>query len=87
MTALGAAAFLRLLVFLTIHLCGDRIHTHFYDGTSHISDRYLWTLTLVTAQSALFNFQSLLLVIILMICTCTYIRAIAPSLIDRNKQG
>ncbi|EIN04184.1 transmembrane protein 167A, partial [Punctularia strigosozonata HHB-11173 SS5] len=37
--------------------------------------------------SALFNFQSLLLVIILTICTCTYIRAIAPSLIDKNKQG
>ncbi|EKM51375.1 uncharacterized protein PHACADRAFT_263465 [Phanerochaete carnosa HHB-10118-sp] len=38
-------------------------------------------------MSALFNFQSLLLVILLMICTCTYIRAVAPRLIDRNKQG
>ena len=38
-------------------------------------------------QSALFNFQSLLLVILLMICTCTYVRAVAPSLIDRNKEG
>ncbi|PFH49540.1 hypothetical protein AMATHDRAFT_147516, partial [Amanita thiersii Skay4041] len=37
--------------------------------------------------SALFNFQSLLLVVLLVICTCTYIRAVAPRLIDRNKQG
>lgn len=38
-------------------------------------------------QSALFNFQSLLLVILLLICTCTYVRAVAPRLIDRNKEG
>ncbi|GLB42838.1 hypothetical protein LshimejAT787_1202870 [Lyophyllum shimeji] len=38
-------------------------------------------------MSALFNFQSLLLVILLCICTCTYVRAVAPRLIDRNKQG
>ncbi|KAI3618031.1 transmembrane protein 167a [Moniliophthora roreri] len=38
-------------------------------------------------MSALFNFQSLLLVILLSICTCTYVRAIAPRLIDRNKEG
>ncbi|PWN48975.1 DUF1242-domain-containing protein [Violaceomyces palustris] len=38
-------------------------------------------------QSALFNFQSLLLVILLVICTCTYVRATAPALIDRNKTG
>jgi Protein of unknown function (DUF1242) len=38
-------------------------------------------------QSALFNFQSLLLVILLFICTCAYMRATAPGLIDRNKQG
>ncbi|KAH6902555.1 hypothetical protein BKA70DRAFT_1305956 [Coprinopsis sp. MPI-PUGE-AT-0042] len=38
-------------------------------------------------MSALFNFQSLLLVILLFICTCSYVRAIAPSLVDRNKHG
>ncbi|KAH7887203.1 DUF1242-domain-containing protein [Phlebopus sp. FC_14] len=38
-------------------------------------------------MSALFNFQSLLLVILLMICTCTYVRAVTPRLIDRNKEG
>ncbi|KAL9939648.1 hypothetical protein V8E36_001465 [Tilletia maclaganii] len=38
-------------------------------------------------MTALFNFQSLLLVILLTICTCTYVRASAPGLIDRNKQG
>ncbi|KAI0728953.1 DUF1242-domain-containing protein [Fomitopsis betulina] len=38
-------------------------------------------------MSALFNFQSLLLVILLMICTCTYVRAVAPRIVDRNKEG
>ncbi|KAH8554940.1 DUF1242-domain-containing protein [Umbelopsis sp. PMI_123] len=38
-------------------------------------------------MSAIFNFQSLLLVVLLLICTCSYIRAQAPSLMDRNKTG
>ncbi|KAF8147394.1 hypothetical protein B0H34DRAFT_756073 [Crassisporium funariophilum] len=38
-------------------------------------------------MSALFNFQSLLLVILLFICTCTYVRAVAPRLVDRNQVG
>ncbi|KIJ49909.1 hypothetical protein M422DRAFT_204459 [Sphaerobolus stellatus SS14] len=38
-------------------------------------------------MSALFNLPSLLLVILLMICTCSYVRSIAPNLIDRNKEG
>jgi hypothetical protein len=38
-------------------------------------------------QSALFNFQSLLIVILLTICTCAYIRGQMPSLLDRNKTG
>uniref|UniRef100_A0A914HA78 Elongin-C n=1 Tax=Globodera rostochiensis TaxID=31243 RepID=A0A914HA78_GLORO len=37
--------------------------------------------------SALFNFQSLITVLLLLICTCAYLRAIVPRLIDRNKQG
>ncbi len=44
-------------------------------------------LTPSPTQSALFNFQSLLLVLLLLICTCTYIRGTAPALIDRNKDG
>ncbi|GIX74180.1 hypothetical protein CDAR_581742 [Caerostris darwini] len=38
-------------------------------------------------MSALFNFQSLLTVVLLLICTCAYIRGLAPSLLDRNKEG
>ncbi|KAJ1910811.1 hypothetical protein IWQ60_003105 [Tieghemiomyces parasiticus] len=38
-------------------------------------------------MSALFNFQSLLLVILLLICTCTYVRGQFPYIVDRNKQG
>ncbi|EFO12741.2 hypothetical protein LOAG_15791 [Loa loa] len=37
--------------------------------------------------SALFNFQSLISVLLLLICTCTYIRTFVPKLIDRNKEG
>lgn len=50
---------------------------------------HLLSLSLSTSpkKSALFNFQSLLLVILLIICTCTYVRATAPSLVDRNKNG
>ncbi|XP_054288250.1 protein kish-A [Macrosteles quadrilineatus] len=38
-------------------------------------------------MSAIFNFQSLLTVILLLICTCAYIRNLFPSLLDRNKVG
>ncbi|CAB1318746.1 unnamed protein product [Coregonus sp. 'balchen'] len=37
--------------------------------------------------SAIFNFQSLLTVILLLVCTCAYLRAMAPSLLDKNKTG
>ncbi|XP_078420750.1 protein kish-A isoform X1 [Cetorhinus maximus] len=47
-----------------------------------------WSIFSVTAiQSAIFNFQSLLTVILLLICTCAYIRALAPSVLDKNKTG
>ncbi|XP_036152856.1 protein kish-A-like [Myotis myotis] len=36
-------------------------------------------------MSAIFNFQSLLTVILLLICTYAYIRSLASSLLDRNK--
>lgn len=38
-------------------------------------------------MTALFNFQSLLLVILLLICTSTYVHAVAPGIMDRNKDG
>ncbi|EKX54584.1 hypothetical protein GUITHDRAFT_63432, partial [Guillardia theta CCMP2712] len=38
-------------------------------------------------QSAIFNFQSLLIVLLLTICTCAYVRANFPSILDRNKSG
>uniref|UniRef100_A0A1X7UKJ5 Protein kish n=1 Tax=Amphimedon queenslandica TaxID=400682 RepID=A0A1X7UKJ5_AMPQE len=38
-------------------------------------------------MSALFNFQSLLMVILLMICTCTYIRQMFPAITDMHKTG
>ncbi|KAG9262928.1 protein kish-A [Astyanax mexicanus] len=44
-------------------------------------------LTGAVEMSAIFNFQSLLTVILLLICTCAYIRALAPSLLDKNKTG
>ncbi|ODV89729.1 hypothetical protein CANCADRAFT_143001 [Tortispora caseinolytica NRRL Y-17796] len=38
-------------------------------------------------MSAIFNFQSLLIVLVLIICTATYAHGLVPSLIDRNKSG
>ncbi|XP_044262191.1 protein kish-A [Tribolium madens] len=38
-------------------------------------------------MSALFNFQSLLTVVLLIICTCAYLRSLFPSIMDRNKVG
>ena len=40
-----------------------------------------------SVQSAIFNFQSLLTIFLLLICTCTYIRAFAPKFLDKNKTG
>ncbi|KAG4285562.1 hypothetical protein FPRO06_06822 [Fusarium proliferatum] len=38
-------------------------------------------------QSALFNFQSLLLVLLLLICTSAYVHHFTPGIMDRNKNG
>ncbi|KAJ3081377.1 DUF1242-domain-containing protein [Rhizoclosmatium globosum] len=38
-------------------------------------------------MTAIFKFDGLLLILLLLICTSTFIRAQAPSLIDRNKHG
>ncbi|CDR39285.1 CYFA0S03e01728g1_1 [Cyberlindnera fabianii] len=38
-------------------------------------------------MSALFNFTSLLQVILLLICSCTYIHLSWPSILDRNHHG
>ncbi|KAH6566614.1 hypothetical protein BASA50_000894 [Batrachochytrium salamandrivorans] len=38
-------------------------------------------------MSALFKIISLLRVILLLICTCTYIRGQFPSMLDKNKTG
>lgn len=38
-------------------------------------------------MSAIFNFESLLLVVLLLICTATYTRAMFSSIVDRRKTG
>ncbi|QGN17701.1 protein KSH1 [Kluyveromyces marxianus] len=38
-------------------------------------------------MSALFNFRSLLQVLLLFICSCTYVHAQRPSLLDRYKDS
>ncbi|ODQ67286.1 DUF1242-domain-containing protein [Nadsonia fulvescens var. elongata DSM 6958] len=38
-------------------------------------------------MSALFNFESLLLVLLLLICTSTYVHAVVPTFMDKNKNG
>ncbi|XP_037656460.1 protein kish-A-like [Choloepus didactylus] len=36
-------------------------------------------------MSSIFNFQRLLTIVLQLICTCTYIRSLAPSLLDKDK--
>ncbi|KAF7543191.1 hypothetical protein G7Z17_g10942 [Cylindrodendrum hubeiense] len=38
-------------------------------------------------MSALFNFQSLLLVLLLLICTSAYVHHFAPGFMDKKKDG
>ncbi len=38
-------------------------------------------------MSALFKFQSMLEVTLLLICTCAYLRSMYPSWLDRNRTG
>jgi hypothetical protein len=47
---------------------------------------YVWWLTLAT-QSALFNFQSLLVLLLLLICTCTFVKRTFPTWLNRNRSG
>ncbi|KAI6192659.1 Protein kish [Aphelenchoides fujianensis] len=41
----------------------------------------------VAKLSAIFNLQSLISVLLLLICTCAYIRSIYPRIIDYKKEG
>lgn len=45
------------------------------------------SLTMAIIQSALFNFQSLLLVFLLIICTSAYAHSMMPGIMDRNQHG
>lgn len=60
-------------------------------STAHHSTPHPPTLScyhpLTTLQTALLNFQSLLLVLLLSICLSAYTHALFPSLLDRNKDG
>ncbi|VUG16433.1 ksh1 [Brettanomyces bruxellensis] len=38
-------------------------------------------------MSALFNFSALLQVIVLLICTATYVHSLWPAILDKNKVG
>eukprot|EP00842_Homolaphlyctis_polyrhiza_P001579 jgi/Hompol1/2421/HPOL_005941-RA len=39
------------------------------------------------AQTAIFNFQSILQIVLLVICSCTYVHSQFPSLLDKNRSG
>ena len=64
------------LIYTHIH---TQIHTHTHTHTH--------TYTHTHTQSALFNFQSLLVVILLLICTCAYFRSMFPRIIDPHRKG
>lgn len=39
------------------------------------------------SQLGILKFQTLLLVVLLFICTCTYLHGVFPAFLDRNKSG
>lgn len=41
----------------------------------------------MTTQLGILKFQTLLLVVLLFICTCTYLHGVFPAFLDRNKNG
>ncbi|KAF8567770.1 hypothetical protein P879_04063 [Paragonimus westermani] len=61
------------------------LHYVFY-LTGHLIHKRPRKTTLLSTH-ALFNFQSLLSVILLLICTCAYIRHFSPALLDAHKHG
>ncbi|XP_030377685.1 protein kish-A-like [Scaptodrosophila lebanonensis] len=38
-------------------------------------------------QSALFSLSSMVSVLLLLTCTCAYVRSVVPQLLDQNRQG
>ncbi len=50
-------------------------------------DSVLVVIVVCVVQSAIFNFQSLLTVVLLMICLCTFVHTYAPSWLDSHKKG
>jgi hypothetical protein len=40
-----------------------------------------------TVQLGILKFQTLLLVVLLFVCTCTYLHGVFPAFLDRNKNG
>jgi hypothetical protein len=41
----------------------------------------------IIIQLGILKFQTLLLVVLLFICTCTYLHGVFPAFLDRNKHG
>lgn len=44
-------------------------------------------LTNPTPQLGILKFQTFLLVVLLFICSCTYLHGVFPAWLDRNKSG
>eukprot|EP00051_Salpingoeca_urceolata_P030586 m.9177 g.9177 ORF g.9177 m.9177 type:complete len:72 (+) comp3428_c0_seq2:205-420(+) len=38
-------------------------------------------------MSAIFNFQSLLVILVLLVCSCTFLRGHFPQMMDNRKDG
>ena len=75
--------------FITLSAVAYTIYTQYLHDGLHLTtlESLIRCTDAALPQSALFDFNKLLLVILLMICTSTYIRSLFPSIIDRNKEG
>ncbi|KAK6941676.1 Protein kish [Dillenia turbinata] len=57
-----------------------------FQGTRHLlaGPEHVLTFLLLCFQSALFNFHSFLIVVLLGICTCTYVRMQFPAILEQR---
>lgn len=67
--------------------CRRRIAKSVSSSQHNYLQRAIFHCTESKTMSALFNFQSLLAVVLLVICTCAHIRALSPGILDRNRNG
>ena len=58
-----------------------------HNGTALVPPRRNKPQAKCISQLGILKFQTLLMVVLLFICTCTYLHGVFPAFLDRNKAG